>query len=206
MFVTRTIIAACAFAFASTAMSLSADKAQAQQPVPAQTAPPAQTSPQASPAQAAPEQPPPEIQQIALTDKQVQSVLTAQKDLDAITDKLPEGAADKPDPKLAEQFEGVVKKYGFASYAEYGQVIDNISLVMSGMDPKTKVFTDPPTLVQQQIAAIEKEPKMPATDKQTALAELKEAAKYAVSVKFPENVTLVKKYYDQLAAALEEDQ
>ena len=149
-------------------------------------------------------QAPPEIQQIALTENQVQGVLTAQKDLDAITDKLPEGAADKPDPKLTEQFETVVRKYGFSNYAEYGQVIDNVSLAMSGIDPKTKVFTDPPKLVQQQIAAIEKEPKMPAKDKEAALTELKEAAKYAVSVKFPENVTLVKKYYDKLVAALEE--
>lgn len=173
------------------AMPLDTASAQAkQQPAPA---------PQAAPP------PPPEIKQIALTEKQVENIITAQKDLDAITDKLPEGAADKPDAKLQAQFEDVVKKYGFANYAEYGQVVDNVSLVMSGIEPKSKAFTDPPELIKQQIAAIEADKKMPPKDKQAALAEMKEAAKYAVSVKFPDNVKLVTKYYDKLVAALQED-
>lgn len=173
------------------AMPLDTASAQAkQQPAPA---------PQAAPP------PPPEIKQIALTEKQVENIITAQKDLDAITDKLPEGAADKPDAKLQAQFEDVVKKYGFANYAEYGQVVDNVSLVMSGIEPKSKAFTDPPELIKQQIAAIEADKKMPPKDKQAALAEMKEAAKYAVSVKFPDNVKLVTKHYDKLVAALQED-
>lgn len=174
------------------AMPLETALAQAKQPAPAQ--------------QAAPPPAPPEIKQIALTEKQVENVITAQKDLDAITDKLPEGAADKPDAKLLAQFEDVVKKYGFASYAEYGQVVDNVSLVMSGIEPKSKAFTDPPALLKQQIAAVETDKKIPAKEKQAILADLKEAAKYAVSVQFPENVKLVAKYYDKLAAALQEDE
>lgn len=165
----------------------------------------AQAKQQPAPAPQAAPPPPPEIKQIALTEKQVENIITAQKDLDAITDKLPEGAADKPDAKLQAQFEDVVKKYGFANYAEYGQVVDNVSLAMSGIEPKSKAFTDPPELIKQQIAAIEADKKMPPKDKQAALAEMKEAAKYAVSVKFPDNVKLVTKYYDKLVAALQED-
>ncbi len=182
----------CLAALAVATQSASA-QAQAAQPAPAQQAAPSAEAP-------------PQLKQIALTEKQIEGLLIAQKGLDAITDKLPEGAADKPDPKLTAQFEEVVKKHGFASYAEYGQVVDNISLAMSGIDPKTKAFTDPPILMKKQIAALEAEKKMPAKDKQAALTELKEAAKYAVSVQFPENVKLVTKYYDKLAAALEEDQ
>lgn len=165
----------------------------------------AQAKQQPAPAPQAAPPPPPEIKQIALTEKQVENIITAQKDLDAITDKLPEGAADKPDAKLQAQFEDVVKKYGFTNYAEYGQVVDNVSLAMSGIEPKSKAFTDPPELIKQQIAAIEADKKMPPKDKQAALAEMKEAAKYAVSVKFPDNVKLVTKYYDKLVAALQED-
>lgn len=179
------------FAALAAAMPLDAASAQAkQQPAPApQGAPP----------------PPPEIKQIALTEKQVESIITAQKDLDVITDKLPEGAADKPDAKLLAQFEDVVKKYGFASYAEYGQVVDNVSLVMSGIEPKSKEFTDPPVLIKQQIAAIEADKKIPAKDKQALLTEMKQAEKYAVSVQFPDNVKLVAKHYEKLVAALQED-
>ncbi|OQW57844.1 MAG: hypothetical protein A4S14_08205 [Proteobacteria bacterium SG_bin9] len=190
----RPLIAALSFGFIAAlaaTMPLEAAFAQAkQQPAPA---------PQAAPP------PPPEIKQIALTEKQVENVITAQKDLDVITDKLPEGAADKPDAKLLAQFEDVVKKYGFASYAEYGQVVDNVSLVMSGIEPKSKAFTDPPALIKQQIAAIEADKKIPPKDKQAVLAEMKQAEKYAVSVQFPDNVKLVTKYYDKLVAALQED-
>lgn len=189
----RPIVAALSLgilAALTAAMPLDAALAQAKQ----------QPAPQAAPP------PPPEIKQIALTEKQVENVITAQKDLDAITDKLPEGAADKPDAKLLAQFEDVVKKYGFASYTEYGQVVDNVSLVMSGIEPKSKAFTDPPVLIKQQIAAIEADKKMPPKDKQAALAEMKEAAKYAVSVQFPDNVKLVTKYYEKLVAALQEDE
>lgn len=167
-------------------------QAQAAQPAPSQQATP--------PAEA-----PPQLKQAVLTERQIEGLLVAQKGLDAITDKLPEGASDKPDAKLTAQFEEVVKKHGFASYAEYGLVVDNVSLVMSGIDPKTKTFTDPPVLMKKQIAALEAEKKMPAKDKEAALAEMNEAAKYAVSVQFPENVKLVTKYYEKLVAALQED-
>src|SRR5437899_2405722 len=71
-------------------------------------------------AQAAPQQPPPALKQMALTEKQVEGVLAAQKDIDAITSKLPDNA--KPDLKVAAQLEDAVKKNGFASYEEYNDV------------------------------------------------------------------------------------
>src|SRR5664279_6047473 len=73
----------------------------------------AQAKQQMAPAQAAP---PPAMKQMALNEKQVEGVLAAQKDMDAITDKLPENA--KPDPKIDSQLEAVAKKNGFASLAE----------------------------------------------------------------------------------------
>src|SRR6202163_4684795 len=83
---------------------------------------------QAPPKQMAPAQTaqPPAVKQMALTDKQIEGVLAAQKDMDAITAKLPDNA--KPDPKVTAQLEGVAKKNGFAGY-EYNNIIDNISIV-----------------------------------------------------------------------------
>src|SRR5258707_14144659 len=66
---------------------------------------------QMAPAQAPPPAQPPAVEQMALTDKQVEGVLTAQKDMDAIAAKLPDNA--KPDPKVSAQLEGVAKKNGF---------------------------------------------------------------------------------------------
>ena len=63
----------------------------------------AQAKQQMAPAQAAPPQDT-AVKQIALTEKQIQGVLAAGNDMDAITAKLPENA--KPDPKVTAQLEG----------------------------------------------------------------------------------------------------
>ena len=146
-----------------------------------------------------------QLKQIALTDKQVQGVLDAQKDMDTITSKIPENT-DKPDPKVQAQLDGVAKKNGFASYGEYSDVIDNISLVMSGIDPKTKTFTQPPEALKKQIAAVQADAKMPAKDKKSALDDMNAALKTTPTVQFPANVTVVTKFYDKLSAAMEGNQ
>ncbi len=159
----------------------------------------------AAPPPAAAQQQVPELKQMALTEKQIEGVLAAQKELDAITDKIPEGQADKPDPKVQAQLDTVAKKYGFASYDNYSDVVDNISLVLSGIDPKTKAFTQPPEALKKQIAAIQADTKMPAKDKKAALDDMNEAAKNTPNVQFPDNVTLVTKNYEKLSTALQED-
>lgn len=169
----------------------------------------AQAKPQAAPAkQAAPTPPPaPEpLKQIALTDKQIDSLIAAQKEMDAVTDKLPDGAQDKPDPKLQAQLEGIAKKNGFADFNEYGTVYDNVSMVMSGIDPKTKAFTEPPEMLKKQIAAVQADAKIPAKDKKAILDEMNAAMKVTTNVQFPANVTLVTKYYDKLGPLLQDDQ
>lgn len=157
-----------------------------------------------APAAASEEMPP--VKQLALTEKQVQGVLAAQKEMDAITDKVPEGGADKPDPKIVAALDVVAKKYGFASYAEYSDVLDNIGLVLSGIDPKTKAFTQPPEALKAQIAALQADAKMAPKNKQAALAEMNAALKSTPTVQFPDNVSLVTRYYDQLSVLLQSDE
>lgn len=156
------------------------------------------------PAAAAQEAPP--IKQLVISEKQVQGVIAAQKEMDAITDKLPEGAADKPDPKVVSQLDAVAKKHGFASYAEYSDVLDNIGLVMSGIDPKTKAFVQPPDALKQQIAALQADTKMAAKDKQAAIAEMNAALKTTPTVQYQENIALVTKYFDKLSVILQSDE
>jgi hypothetical protein len=165
-------------------------------------------SAQATANQAAPTPPPaPQpLKQIALTDKQIESLIAAQKEMDAVTDKLPDGAQDKPDPKLQAQLEAIAKKNGFADFNEYGNVYDNVSMVMSGIDPKTKAFTQPPEVLKKQIAAVTADPKIPPKDKKAILDEMNAAIKVTTDVQFPANVTLVTKYYDKLGPLLQDDQ
>jgi hypothetical protein len=174
------------------AMSTEGALAQAKEPSsPAQTAPP--------PGQ------PPALKQMALTEKQIQGVLAAQKDLDAITAKLPDNAP--PDAKVTAQLDAVAKKNGFASYDEYNDVIDNISLVLGGFDPATKKYVGSEAVIKAQIAQVEADKKMSAKDKKEALADLNEALKAPVpAIENKGNIDLVGKYYDKLADALGDDQ
>jgi hypothetical protein len=155
--------------------------------------------------QAAPPPAPAPMKQIALTEKQIEGVLAASTEMDAITDKIPQNA--KPDPKVDAQLEAVAKKNGFASYAEYNEVTDNISMVLAGFDPATKQYVGAEAVLKAQIAAVQADKKMPAKDKKQALADMNEALKTpAPAIENKGNIELVTKYYDKLAAALQDDQ
>ena len=171
--------------------------AQAKQAPPKQQAAPAkQAAP--PPAQEAP------LKQIALTEKQIEGVLAAAKEMDPITEKLPEDG--KPDPKIIAQLDGVAKKNGFASYDDYNDVVDNISIVLAGFDPATKKYVGPEAVIKAQIAQVQADKKMPAKDKKEVLADLNEALKSpGPAIENKGNIDLVAKYYDKLAEALGEE-
>jgi hypothetical protein len=163
----------------------------------------AQSKDQAAPAAQAPAQAP-ELKQIALTDKQIDGVLASQKEMDAITEKLPENA--QPDAKVIAQLDGVAKKHGFASYDEYNTVVDNIGLVMNGIDPASKKYVGSEAVIKSQIAQVEADKKMTAPEKKQALDNLNMALKAKdPDIQNKGNIDLVVKNYDKLAAALSED-
>src|SRR5580658_3954360 len=118
---------------------------------------------------------PPPLKQMALTDKQIDGVLAAQKDMDAITQKLPPNAP--PSPKVVAQLDAVAKKNGFASYDQYNDVVDNITLVLSGFDPVAKKYVGFEAATKAQIAQVQANKQMSAKDKKDALAELNESLK-----------------------------
>jgi hypothetical protein len=132
-------------------------------------------------------------------------VLAAAKDMNAITEKMPENA--KPDPKITAQLEGVAKKNGFASFDEYNDVLDNIGMVMAGFDPATKKYVGNETVIKAQIAEVQGDKKMSAKDKKEALADLNDALKNpAPPIENKGNIDVVTKYYDKLAAIMGDDQ
>ena len=158
-----------------------------------------------APAQQAAPQQQPVLKQIALTDKQIEAVIAAAKDMDAIAAKL--SANSKPDPKVTAQFEAVAKKNGFASYDEYNNVVDNISIVLSGIDPVTKKYVGTEAVIKSQMAQVQADKKMSAKDKKDALADLAQALKAPEPpVENKGNIDLVAKYYNKLAAIMGDDQ
>lgn len=198
----RTLIAAASVA--GLAMSLNvAAQAQGAKDAPAKPQAPAAQGQAQPPAAQAPAQAP-QLKQIALTDKQIDGVLASQKDMDAITDKLPENSP--PDQKVIGQLEDVAKKHGFANYDDYNVVVDNISLVLGGIDPQTKKYVGSEAVIKQQITQVQADKKMKAEDKKQALAELDMALKSkAPEIENKGNIDLVVKYYDKLVTALGDD-
>jgi hypothetical protein len=155
---------------------------------------------QMAPAQGAGQEAPP-LKQMALTEKQVQGVLAAGKEMDAVMSKLPEDA--QPDPKTQAQLEAIAKKNGFASYDDYNNVADNIGLVISGFDPASKKYVGNEAVIKAQVAQVQADKSMSAKDKKDALADLNEALKNPPPpVQNKGNIDLVAKYYDQLAASM----
>ncbi len=188
---------AAAFVLASATFSGPAFAQAKQQPAPAKQAP----AKEATPAPAA------EAKQMALTDKQIESVLAAQKDIDALGSEHMKPGAKAAPTNMTGKLNDVAKKHGFADYADFAIVQNNIELVMSGFDPKTKTYIGPEAVIKQQIAEIQADKKMPAAEKKEALADLNQALKTPPpALEYKANIELVAKYYDKLAAMMQEDE
>jgi hypothetical protein len=142
-----------------------------------------------------------EVKQIRLTEKHIQNFITAHEEMAKLYDG---GDLNKPDPKVDAQAEVVAKKNGFASLAEHDVVLMNISMIMSGLDPQTKNFTEPPEQIKQVIAALKVDKSVPEAEKKEYLAQLEAALKNAKPIQFKENIALVLRYLDKLPPLMEQ--
>jgi hypothetical protein len=138
--------------------------------------------------------------QVALTEQQVQGFITATPEISKITASL----QAEPDKKTQDQLDAIAKKAGFASFDEYETVSANVSMVLQGIDPKTKKFGDPKAMMQAQIAEIQADKKMKPAEKKQALAEMNQALKEIQPIKNQGNIALVEKNYDKIAPLMQE--
>ena len=142
-----------------------------------------------------------ELKQVKLTEKHIQGFMAAYDDIA----KLYYGAdPDKRDPKVDAQAAAVAKKNGFASLAQYEDVSMNITMIMSGIDPQTKKFTEPPEQIKDEIAALSSDKSLPEAEKKEGVAQLEAALTMVKPIKFKENIALVLKYFDKLIPFMQE--
>ncbi|HLH10611.1 MAG TPA: hypothetical protein VKV77_01890 [Methylovirgula sp.] len=147
----------------------------------------------------------PTEKQVALTDQQIQNFIAAQEDINAILEKVPQGA-QQPDPKILAALDDAAKKHGFANYADFSAVAGTISLVMAGFDPQTKRYIGAEAAIRLQINAVEGDRSMKPEDKKEALDELHLQLKSPPPAALPGNIALVTKYYDKLAGPAQQGQ
>jgi hypothetical protein len=139
------------------------------------------------------------FKQMKLTEKQIMGFISAQKQMAPLSSKL-EG--DKVDPAVQSQLEKIAKSNGFSSLDELSDVGANISMVLSGLDPKTGQFTELPELIKRDIEELKQNKEMSQKDKDEALADMQEALKTAAPLQFKENIALVRKYQKELDQVL----
>ena len=142
-----------------------------------------------------------EMKQIKLTEKHMESFIAVSEPMAQLYDGV---NPNKPDPKLEAQAEALVKKNGFASLGEYDDVSMNIAMIMSGIDPQTKKFTEPTEQIKQTIDAVKSDKSVPEAQKKEDLEQLGTALKSAKPIHFKENVALVLKYFDKLTELMQE--
>jgi hypothetical protein len=143
------------------------------------------------------------VNQIKLTEKQVEGFIAAQKDMAGVTEKMQGTASDKPDPKIQAELEAIAKKHGFKDFADYDDVAANISMIMAGIDPQTKDFMEPAAAIKKEIDEVQGDKSIPDKEKKQMLEELNDALKTAAPIQHPGNVDLVKKYFDKIESVLQ---
>jgi hypothetical protein len=141
-----------------------------------------------------------ELDQIELSQNQIDAFVAAQTEINPITAKLKGNA--QPSKQMMSQMEGIAKKAGFKSFDEFGDVGSNIGMVFSGIDPQTKKY-DPAGLLKQEVDRINADTKIPAKQKQQILKELQQMSTSVPALKYPANAELVAKNYDKLKSLMQ---
>ena len=148
----------------------------------------------------------PDSGQIALSEKQVQNLLAAQKAISSIVEKIPEDQADTPNPQIQAALDKTAKRYGFKDYGEYDDVANNVTFILEGFDREKKTFVGHEVIVKQQIDTISADDKLSPKEKRAQIKDLKETLRSIEPVKYPDNITIVVKYYDKLSEIFDDDE
>ena len=76
-------------------------------------------------------------------------------------------------------------------------------MVVAGIDPLTKRYTDPQSSVKKWIANVTADRTVPEKVQKELLNEFEKVLKAAQPIQYPSNIALVTKYYDKIDMALQ---
>ena len=119
---------------------------------------------------------PPPPKQVALTQKSLDGLIAAQKDIRDLESKMPKDAK-APDPKIEGQIDAAVKKNGFASTGDFADASYSVGVVLAGMDPDSGKYIGAEAATKKQVEEIKADKQMPPKEKKEALEELNEVLK-----------------------------
>jgi hypothetical protein len=136
--------------------------------------------------------------QIKLTENQIEGFIAAQDDMLALVEKMGAAFSDHANTEYDAELDALTKKHGFKDLAEFDAVATNISMVLAGIDPETKAFTDPQMAIKKELEDVSSDESIPLSEKGNLLEQLNAAFQAAEPIRFPTNIELVAKYYDKL--------
>jgi hypothetical protein len=152
-----------------------------------------QTKPAASP-QSTPRKEVVDVEQIPLTERQVQGAIAAAPGVKETTEAAAEGINELL-PETVSKLDVVAKKNGLASYQEFLLVWNNLSVVASGFDSTTRKYVGRAARIKKDVAKIRADTKMSAEDKRDAIRAVDFASP---APRYKVNIDLVAKYYDRM--------
>ena len=120
----------------------------------------------------------PQPKQVALTQKTLDGLVSAQKAIRDVEAKLPKDAK-APDPKAEGQIDAAVKNNGFASTGDFADASYSVGLVLAGLDPDTGKYIGVEAATKKQIDEVKADKQMPPKEKTEAVDELNESLKAA---------------------------
>ena len=136
--------------------------------------------------------------QIKLSENQIQRFIAAQDDMSLLVEKMDAGSLEHANTEYDAKLDAITKKHGFKNLAEFDRVATNVSIIMAGIDPETKVFTEPQLAIKKEIEDVSADKSISPREKSEMLEQLNEAFKAAEPIRFPANIELAKKHYDKL--------
>ncbi len=76
-------------------------------------------------------------------------------------------------------------------------------MVVFAIDPKTRVFTDPPILARKELEDAKTDKSLSEEERKKVVEHLTEQLKLVEPIMHPSNIDLVKKYFDKIEPLLE---
>lgn len=148
---------------------------------------------------------PSQPKQITLTQKSLDELVAAQKQIRDIEAKMPQDAKT-PDPKAEKQIEAAVKSNGFASVKDFADASFSVGVVLAGIDPDTGKYVGPEAATKKQIDDVKADKQMPPKEKKEALEELNETLKASNGTEKPiqGNIDLVTANFSKLTEGLKQ--
>lgn len=115
----------------------------------------------------------PQPKQVSLTQKSLDGLVAAQKEIRDVEAKMP-ADAKTPDPKMDAKIDAAVKKNGFASASDFADASYSVGVVLAGIDPDSGKYIGAEAATKKQIDEVKADKQMPPKEKKEALDELAE--------------------------------